>query len=587
MSDDQSGTVFNVDLSDDQSGTVFNDDLSDDQSGTVFNDDFVTELLAVVITAGETDAEKLRRYELSAETNKIKYKVLDIQQPWRHYDVVVYTEGGYKVNVLKENLEEYAMKENLVILITDSPDSVILDSSREILKRFKRFDARIVFATDNSCWPKNQIKSQYPSVGTFDNRYLSAGAFIGYAKDIFNMVNHRTINDMESDQLYYSEIFVNNELRGKFLRIADYLTGAWTSSRGCLSCAKNRINLNNFEEDAYPNVQLSVFIDEPTPFITEAMELIGDLDYPKSKMNLFVYVHDEFHYKDVEIFISNVGSEYNSMTIVNHEDKMSVSQARNWALLMCKQRKCDYYFAIEGHVHLTDPRTLKDLIEHNRTVIAPLLVRHNEIWSNFWGALSNDGYYERSDDYIDIVEYVKKGLWNVPHITSAYLINGSCIDQLQDVYVGEIELSYEMNFAKNLRNKPCNDVVRFPVFTELFCDHLVEEMENSGKWSAGKNKDDRISGGYENVPTVDIHMNQIGFEDVWLQFIRLYARPLQRKVFIGYKGGGGTRFVRQNCSVTDVKKGWMLMHPGRLTHYHEGLEVTSGTRYIAVSFVDP
>ncbi|XP_076090333.1 procollagen-lysine,2-oxoglutarate 5-dioxygenase 2-like [Mytilus galloprovincialis] len=435
--------------------------LSDDKSDTVFNDDFVTELLAVVITAGETDAEKLRRYELSAETNKIKYKVFDIQQPWRNYDVVVYTEGGYKVNVLKENLEEYTMKENLVILITDSPDSVILDSSKEILKRFKRFDARIVFATDNSCWPKNQIKSQYPSVGTFDNRYLSAGAFIGYAKDIFNMVNHRTINDMESDQLYYSEIFVNNELRskwnikldrktsffqnmranketlemkhrdynyiynrrfttrpviiydsgpikGKFLRIADYLTGAWTSSRGCLSCAKNRINLNNFEEDAYPNVQLSVFIDEPTPFITEAMELIGDLDYPKSKMNLFVYVHDEFHYKDVEIFISNVGSEYNSMTIVNHEDKMSVSQARNWALLMCKQRKCDYYFAIEGHVHLTDPRTLKDLIEHNRTVIAPLLVRHNEIWSNFWGARSNDGYYERSDDYIDIVEYVKK-----------------------------------------------------------------------------------------------------------------------------------------------------------------------------------
>lgn len=41
----------------------------------------------------------------------------------------------------------------------------------------------------------------------------------------------------------------------------------------------------------------------------------------------------------------------------------------------------------------------------------------------------------------------------MPHITSAYLINGSCIDQLQDVYVGEIELSYEMNFAKNLRNK--------------------------------------------------------------------------------------------------------------------------------------
>ncbi|XP_076093554.1 procollagen-lysine,2-oxoglutarate 5-dioxygenase 1-like isoform X2 [Mytilus galloprovincialis] len=111
------------------------------------------------------------------------------------------------------------------------------------------------------------------------------------------------------------------------------------------------------------------------------------------------------------------------------------------------------------------------------------------------------------------------------------------------------------NYSQSLEpdaliDMPCNDVVRFPVFTELFCDHLVEEMENSGKWSAGKNKDDRISGGYENVPTVDIHMNQIGFEDVWLQFIRLYARPLQRKVFIGYKG---VSLVMTACLVKNMK----------------------------------
>ena len=51
--------------------------------------------------------------------------------------------------------------------------------------------------------------------------------------------------------------------------------------------------------------------------------------------------------------------------------------------------------------------------------------------------------------------------------------------------------------------------------------------------------------------------------------------------------GGGCRFIRYNCSVKDTKKGWMLMHPGRLTHYHEGLTTTKGTRYIMISFVDP
>jgi procollagen-lysine,2-oxoglutarate 5-dioxygenase len=51
--------------------------------------------------------------------------------------------------------------------------------------------------------------------------------------------------------------------------------------------------------------------------------------------------------------------------------------------------------------------------------------------------------------------------------------------------------------------------------------------------------------------------------------------------------GGGCRFLRYNCSVTDLRRGWALMHPGRLTHFHEGLRVTSGTRYIMISFVDP
>jgi procollagen-lysine,2-oxoglutarate 5-dioxygenase len=51
--------------------------------------------------------------------------------------------------------------------------------------------------------------------------------------------------------------------------------------------------------------------------------------------------------------------------------------------------------------------------------------------------------------------------------------------------------------------------------------------------------------------------------------------------------GGGCRFVRYECSVTKTRKGWAMIHPGRLTHYHEGLKVTSGTRYIMVSFIDP
>lgn len=43
-----------------------------------------------------------------------------------------------------------------------------------------------------------------------------------------------------------------------------------------------------------------------------------------------------------------------------------------------------------------------------------------------------------------------------------------------------------------------------------------------------------MQGGYENVPTRDIHMTQIGYDGHWLHFLDTYVRPLQEKVFTGY-----------------------------------------------------
>uniref|UniRef100_A0ACB8EWM1 Uncharacterized protein n=1 Tax=Sphaerodactylus townsendi TaxID=933632 RepID=A0ACB8EWM1_9SAUR len=134
-------------------------------------------------------------------------------------------------------------------------------------------------------------------------------------------------------------------------------------------------------------------------------------------------------------------------------------------------------------------------------------------------------------------------------------------------------------------------------------------------------------GGYERPDCRHIHMNQIGFEKEWLRFLQEIHSACHREVLsrllhqesvnnpvwgtccspflrltttgplspsisrlnhksIDYKGGG-CRFIRYNCTVESPRKGWSLMHPGRLTHYHEGLPTTSGTRYIMVSFVDP
>ena len=40
-----------------------------------------------------------------------------------------------------------------------------------------------------------------------------------------------------------------------------------------------------------------------------------------------------------------------------------------------------------------------------------------------------------------------------------------------------------------------------------------------------------------------------------------------------------------SCKIKN-KKGYALIHPGRITHYHEGLPVSNGTKYVCVSFVN-
>lgn len=39
----------------------------------------------------------------------------------------------------------------------------------------------------------------------------------------------------------------------------------------------------------------------------------------------------------------------------------------------------------------------------------------------------------------------------------------------------------------SVMEQPCPDVYWFPLVTELFCQHLIQEMEFFGKWSSGTN----------------------------------------------------------------------------------------------------
>lgn len=74
-----------------------------------------------------------------------------------------------------------------------------------------------------------------------------------------------------------------------------------------------------------------------------------------------------------------------------------------------------------------------------------------------------------------------------------------------------------------------------PIITERFCQEIIDTMEHFGEWSNGKNEDSRLDGGYENVPTRDIHMKQVNFDLEWHQFLRRLRAAGAEARLMGYE----------------------------------------------------
>lgn len=700
-------------------------------------------LLVVTVATKETDG--FRRFLRSAKHFNYSVKVLGRGQKWNGGDYMSAPGGGQKVRLLKEALQNMKTEEQILLFI-DSYDVVFASGPKELLKKFQQAKHKVVFSSESLIWPDRHLEDKHPHVRE-GNRFLGSGGFIGYLPNIKEMVANWTGEANDSDQLFFTKIYTDPDKR-KFFNITldskcrlfqnlhgaldevvlkfengqvrarnvmhdtlpaiihgngptklqinylgNYIPNVWTFETGCTVCDKDLRSLAALKESEYPLVLIGIFIQQPTPFVTVFFERLLKLQYPKDRLKLFIYNKEPHHERQVNTFLKEHGSLYQDVKSVNPDEGMEDAESRNQAFDMCRKDKdCDYFFSLDIEVVLKNENTLKILVEQNLPVVAPMITRIGRLWSNFWGALSADGYYARSEDYVDIVQGRRLGVWNVPYVSSVYLVKASLLrSELSDYELFTLHgLDPDMAYCHNIREKeifmyvtnmqpfgrilstenyqtshlhndlwqifenpldwqeryihenyslimkdklienPCPDVYWFPVFSDVACNHLVEEMEHFGKWSGGGNVDTRIQGGYENVPTIDIHMNQINFEKEWQKFLVEFVAPITEKMYPGYYTkcsnplnfvvrykpneqpllaphhdastftvnialnskdvdyqGGGCSFLRYNCSIKAPRKGWALMHPGRLTHYHEGLPTTAGTRYIAVSFVDP
>lgn len=104
------------------------------------------------------------------------------------------------------------------------------------------------------------------------------------------------------------------------------------------------------------------------------------------------------------------------------------------------------------------PSSLRALMEMNHGVVAPVLVRYNSMWSNFWGAINEFGYYARSHDYMDIIQNKIQGRFNVPYLTHAYLVKAAVLPNLN--YDHE-SLEPDMAVCLHLRDSVSRKINKF------------------------------------------------------------------------------------------------------------------------------
>ncbi|KAK0081805.1 hypothetical protein PV326_007483 [Microctonus aethiopoides] len=413
----------------------------------------------LVLTVATNQTDGFKRYIRSTVVYGFKnnVKVLGMGKPWLGGDMA-HPGGGYKINLLKKALQEFKDDTNKIVLFTDSYDVIFLAPLNEIVKKFKSSNARVIFSAEKYCWPDKSLAIEYPNNNFGGEPYLNSGGFIGYASDIYEIITSSKISNTDDDQLFFTKIYLNSKLREKHqiqldhnsnifqnlngaiadveLRfkgndsylhntlyntiplivhgnglskqilnsLGNYLANAWTPDNGCLNCHDNITELAADRPDMYPPILMAIFVTQPTPFLEEFFYKINHQNYPKSKIHILIYNSELYHEKFINQWMKKYGNKYTSRKMISPMDDIDSVSARNLALNHCLLKGCSGYFSIDSVAHLDNKYTLKLLVEQQRGIVAPLLVRPSAAWSNFWGAVADNGYYARSSDYMDIIE---------------------------------------------------------------------------------------------------------------------------------------------------------------------------------------
>lgn len=254
------------------------------------------------------------------------------------------------------------------------------------------------------------------------------------------------------------------------------------------NCSSTDVGQSRYK---WPTVMIAVLVRNKAHTLPYFLSCLHELDYPKDRMYIWISTdhNQDGSVEILEKWVQTYQSAYHSVNVTKgmssgpaYTDEKgptdwsplhfkNVIKLREEALHVARKSWADYLFMIDADAFITNPSTLKSLIQKDLDIVAPMLISDG-LYSNFWCGMTENYYYKRTDDYKPILSRDKdhRGCFTVPMVHSAVLVKLKLVNSDHLTYdPSKIEnydgpeddiIAFAINSARNgLTLKVCNDEI--------------------------------------------------------------------------------------------------------------------------------
>lgn len=101
--------------------------------------------------------------------------------------------------------------------------------------------------------------------------------------------------------------------------LANYMPAAFRPSVGCTRCSLSAVVTN---DQTLPEMTIALLIVKPTPYVEEFLAAVDRLDYPRSRLHLFLFNNQPYNRHLVDRWINEHRTDFASVQVANMDDTL-------------------------------------------------------------------------------------------------------------------------------------------------------------------------------------------------------------------------------------------------------------------------